>query len=60
MTSVQEMFLNADSLPLGVRQDKVPVNDVILPPWAKGSPVVMLAYLTLYQDVSGVSSNVFT
>lgn len=33
-----EMFLNSNNFNLGVRQDtKLPVDDVVLPPWAKGS-----------------------
>eukprot|EP00966_Prymnesium_polylepis_P229305 5306135-Prymnesium_polylepis.1 len=32
------MFANANGFSLGVRQDGARVDDVVLPPWAKGSP----------------------
>jgi len=36
--SVEDNFLlNSQNLDLGVRQNQEKVNDVILPPWAKGN-----------------------
>eukprot|EP00941_MAST-03F_sp_MAST-3F-sp1_P004596 g4596.t1 len=36
--TIPEFLRNSNNLKLGIRQDKVPVGDVVLPPWAKGSP----------------------
>lgn len=33
-----EFLVNSNSYHLGVKQDGEPISDVILPPWAKGSP----------------------
>ena len=33
-----ETFRNRNGLPLGTRQDGTILDDVVLPPWAKGSP----------------------
>ena len=33
-----ETFRNRNGLPLGTRQDGTVLDDVVLPPWAKGSP----------------------
>ena len=33
-----DMLLNCNELPLGQRQDGQPVNDVVLPAWARSAP----------------------
>lgn len=38
-----EVLMNSAKLPLGVRQTGEPVSDVLLPPWAHGSPVQFIA-----------------
>lgn len=38
MFTLPELFLNLNHLPLGQTQQGEAVDDVILPPWAKGSP----------------------
>jgi hypothetical protein len=47
-----QMLRNGNQLDLGRRQDGRPVNDVLLPPWAKGSPreFVRLHRLALESD----------
>uniref|UniRef100_A0A0N5AT06 WD repeat and FYVE domain-containing protein 3 n=1 Tax=Syphacia muris TaxID=451379 RepID=A0A0N5AT06_9BILA len=36
--SLPEMFVNSNHFDLGVKQNNVVLDDVILPPWAKGDP----------------------
>eukprot|EP00796_Vickermania_ingenoplastis_P010593 gene10593-7359_t len=40
-----DFLLNADKIQFGVREDGVPVDDVVLPPWAKGSTQVFSAVM---------------
>ena len=36
--SMPDFLRNQQSLPLGTRQDGIELHDVVLPPWAQGSP----------------------
>eukprot|EP00004_Rigifila_ramosa_P012564 TRINITY_DN2727_c0_g1_i4.p1 TRINITY_DN2727_c0_g1~~TRINITY_DN2727_c0_g1_i4.p1 ORF type:complete len:3026 (-),score=664.90 TRINITY_DN2727_c0_g1_i4:5-7777(-) len=51
-----EFLTNDNNLPLGVRQDKVPLGDVLLPPWAR-SPTDFIAINRLALESEYVSDN---
>ncbi|CAN8244848.1 unnamed protein product [Cochlearia groenlandica] len=38
-----EFLVNSNSYHLGVKQDGEPLGDILLPPWAKGSPEIFIA-----------------
>ncbi|KAL3786440.1 hypothetical protein HJC23_011021 [Cyclotella cryptica] len=52
-----EIFLNTNAFPLGETQNKTPVDNVILPPWAKGSPYEFIRIHRLALESEYVSSN---
>ena len=49
---------NLAQLPLGDRQDGSPLNDVHLPPWAKGSPELFVAMQRRALESDHVSQNI--
>ncbi|KAK9032820.1 hypothetical protein V6N11_017863 [Hibiscus sabdariffa] len=52
-----EFLINSNSYHLGVKQDGEPINDVSLPPWAKGSPELFISKNREALESEYVSSN---
>jgi hypothetical protein len=52
-----EIFVNTNSFPLGETQNKIPVDNVILPPWAKGSAHEFVRIHRLALESEYVSNN---
>ena len=52
-----EIFLNTNKYDLGTTQSKVEINDVILPPWANGSPYEFVRLNMLALESEHVSKN---
>jgi hypothetical protein len=52
-----EIFLNTNAFPLGETQNKAPVDNVILPPWAKGSANEFIRIHRLALESEYVSNN---
>ena len=55
--SCPEMFLNTNNFPLGTTQEGLKVDDVILPPWAKGSAHEFVRKHALALESEYVSQN---
>jgi hypothetical protein len=55
--SCPEIFLNTNDFPLGETQNKTPVNNVLLPPWAKGSAHEFVRIHRMALESEYVSSN---